>query len=127
MNYITIKEMFDNLQLTEDESTNYESIYQIIDKIDIKNEGRNYLPIFFDFLEKNYNYDIGSPGPMVHIIEEIGGYEKYLFESIKKRPTKSTIMLLNRLFNYIKQIMLDLKSINDLDERIKKHLSIYDW
>jgi len=53
------------------------------------------------FMEKHPAIDYGTPGPLVHFVEEfyLNGYEQKLVESVSRRPTKVTVWMLNRLIN----------------------------
>lgn len=44
-------------------------------------------------------YDLGTPGPIVHTLEKIPDYEKYLIESVKRFPTPLTVWMVNRILN----------------------------
>lgn len=53
------------------------------------------------FMEQQPNLDYGSPGPLVHYVEQFyrQGYDDLLRESVERRPTAHTIWMLNRLIN----------------------------
>lgn len=53
------------------------------------------------FMESNPSVELGSPGPLVHFVEQFHrrGYEEKLLESIERRPTRHTVWMLNRLIN----------------------------
>jgi hypothetical protein len=44
-------------------------------------------------------YDFGTPGPLVHSLEKLPGYEDHLLSSLKRRPAPLTVWMLNRLIN----------------------------
>lgn len=51
-------------------------------------------------MERNSLMDIGSPGPLVHLIEKF--YPNYVDEleaSIVRKPTSHTLWMLNRILN----------------------------
>lgn len=52
-------------------------------------------------MEKNLNVYYGMPGPTVHYAERfyLNGYEKLLYESLKRKPTQHTLWMLNRILN----------------------------
>ncbi len=51
-------------------------------------------------LEKHTDVDFGGPGAIVHTIEDYTGqYEELLFESLKRRQSNTTVMLLQRIIN----------------------------
>lgn len=44
-------------------------------------------------------FDFGSPGPLVHTLEKLPGYERSLYASLQRQPTPLTIWMLNRRLN----------------------------
>jgi hypothetical protein len=42
---------------------------------------------------------LGSPGPLVHELEAIPGYEPHLRDSVLRQPTDLGIWLVNRILN----------------------------
>lgn len=57
------------------------------------------LPSLFATLERLGDADVGSPGPLVHLIEEIDGHEDHLLASLQRRPTACTVWMGIRLLN----------------------------
>ena len=54
----------------------------------------------FDVMERMPESDLGSPGPLVHTLEQMRGhYESELVESIKRRPTPLAVWMVNRILN----------------------------
>lgn len=53
------------------------------------------------FMEGHPEIDYGTPGPLVHFMEEFWGrgYDEEVLASIKRMPTPHTVWLLNRLIN----------------------------
>jgi hypothetical protein len=51
------------------------------------------------FMERNAEQDLGAPGPLVHLLEKLPGYENDLVESLRRTPTALTVWMLNRLIN----------------------------
>ena len=43
--------------------------------------------------------ELGTPGPMVHELEKLAGYETQLLESVTRFPTPLTIWMVNRIMN----------------------------
>lgn len=46
---------------------------------------------------------LGSPGPLVHELEKLPGYEPQLIESVSRFPTPLTIWMVNRAMNALDQ------------------------
>lgn len=55
--------------------------------------------LLLDFVERLDGADIGSPGPVVHLLERLPGYEEYLRESLARRPAQLTVWMANRILN----------------------------
>ena len=53
------------------------------------------------FMEAHQDWDLGSPGDLVHFVERFfgKGYEEELIASIQRLPTAHTLWMLNRLIN----------------------------
>ena len=51
------------------------------------------------FMEQHPGDDLGAPGPFVHLLEKLPGYERELLMSLRKAPTALTIWMLNRIIN----------------------------
>ena len=63
-------------------------------------------PLLFAFLERfadptsiSATWDLGSPGPVVHTLEKYPDYEKFLLQSILRRPAPLSVWMLNRILN----------------------------
>jgi hypothetical protein len=53
----------------------------------------------FQLMERFPDADLGAPGPLVHEIEAIDGYQLLLRESLHRRPTEHTLGMVNRILN----------------------------
>src|SRR5262245_42760781 len=51
------------------------------------------------FMERHPDDDLGAPGPFVHLLEKLPGYEPELLVSVRKAPTALTVWMLNRIIN----------------------------
>lgn len=74
-------------------------LYSLIDEIDQLPQPGSMLSTLFRTIERLVDVDTGSPGPIVHTIERIGGYEQLLIESIQRKPTPLTAWMVNRILN----------------------------
>jgi len=87
-------------------------------------------------MERNPDIDYGMPGPIVHFVEKFygNGYEERLVESIKRKPTKHTLWMLNRVINgssgevkkeYL-NVLADITSDTTLfDESIRNEAQVF--
>ncbi|RRR99885.1 hypothetical protein EIP75_23695 [Aquabacterium soli] len=57
------------------------------------------VPAMLALIERYPDADMGSPGPLVHEMEGIFGYEGHLEESLTRAPTALTCWMANRLLN----------------------------
>jgi hypothetical protein len=62
-------------------------------------ERERLFPAIFRFMEENPEADFGAPGPIVHILEDLGGYEPALLESVQRMPIPHTLWMINRILN----------------------------
>lgn len=54
----------------------------------------------FAFFERYPGVDLGSPGPLVHLLEQhVGRYENLLIASLKKKPSVTTVTMAHRILN----------------------------
>lgn len=110
----------------EDNEVTYE-FDDLIDKInDLDLECSSIEPLLM-FIEEYPLVDFGFPGEIVHYLEKYykHGYEDKLIDSIKRRPTRHTVFMLNRLINgnqdekylFLMKAILDR---NDVEQAIKE-------
>ena len=50
-------------------------------------------------MERHPVADLGTPGPLVHELEAISGYEQFLRTSIRRKPSRLAIWMANRIAN----------------------------
>ena len=87
-------------------------------------------------MERNPDINYGMSGPIVHFVEKFygNGYEEMLVDSIKRKPTKHTLWMLNRVINgssgEVKKeclnMLTDITSDTDLcDESIRNEAQVF--
>ena len=75
-------------------------LYELTEEIDNEKYVEKVIPNIFEFMERNPLADIGSPGPLVHLVEKFyPNYVEELKASIARKPTIHTIWMLNRILN----------------------------
>ena len=57
------------------------------------------VPAIFALLERCVGAELGTPGPIVHELEAIAGYETALRESVARLPTALGVWMVNRILN----------------------------
>ncbi|MET3195176.1 hypothetical protein [Gottfriedia sp. OAE603] len=75
--------------------------YEITEEIEGYEEAIDAVDPILLLIEQNPNIDFGSPGPLVHFVEQFfgKGYEQKLVQSIQRCPTSHTVWMLNRIIN----------------------------
>jgi hypothetical protein len=57
------------------------------------------IPAIFGVMERYPEVELGTPGPLVHELEALPGYETPLRESLSRQPAGLSIWMVNRLAN----------------------------
>ena len=57
------------------------------------------IPELFAVIERLPESDLGTPGPLVHTLESLSGYESELVASIRRFPASLSVWMLNRILN----------------------------
>jgi len=84
-----------------DEAENVGRLYEILDALQsLAPELRlPVVPAMFALIERYPEAELGSPGPLVHELESIPGYESFLRESVSRQPAPLSIWMINRILN----------------------------
>jgi hypothetical protein len=56
-------------------------------------------PIMCRTMERLDECELGTPGPLVHTLEAMAGYERFLGASVQRKPTPLTVWMINRILN----------------------------
>ncbi len=83
----------------KDLEVDMEQMYCFVNALEENPMRREAIPAIFRFFEANSDKDLGSPGPLVHFLEEQNDYLDELKHSISRQPTDLTIWMINRLIN----------------------------
>jgi len=77
-----------------------DKLYDLVDLIENQTNISDTYDSIFKFMENNPVSDIGSPGPLVHLLEDhFPSYVSKLVNSINKAPSITTIFMLHRILN----------------------------
>lgn len=77
-----------------------QKLYELSIDIEALPQSERCVPTIFAFFERLADAHLGDPGSLVHALETMrGNYEQELVESIKRRPTASTVSMAIRIFN----------------------------
>lgn len=86
-------------ELSANDAENVSKLYGIFDGFRSL-EGRQLaMPAMFNLLERFPETELGSPGPLVHELEAIAGYQSSLRESLHRQPANLTVWMVNRILN----------------------------
>ena len=76
-----------------------ERLHSLCDELHVAGSLHDAAPVLFQLVERLSDTDLGSPGPIVHTLEAMPGYECYLRESVHRRATLLTLWMVNRIAN----------------------------
>jgi hypothetical protein len=122
---------------------NTEDFYEIEDlceELENRQDKNMAIQALFTFIENNDGKDLGSPGPIVKLLEQFNEiYKIKLYESIQRKTTFYNLWMLNRYLNSInngpekENGMKILKSVENNDnlsdyirERAKEFLQFHN-
>jgi hypothetical protein len=71
----------------------------IVEELESEPDPRWAVGVLFDALERLDGADLGAPGPIVHFLEAVGGYEEELRRSLNRKPTSYALWMVNRILN----------------------------
>ena len=60
---------------------------------------RKFLRIMGEITIRQPQADLGSPGPLVHTLERLHGYEGELVCSVRRQPSLLSVWMVNRILN----------------------------
>jgi hypothetical protein len=85
----------------EDEVDNVARLYEILDRLQpLAPELRTpAVPAMLSVIERYPDAELGSPGPLVHELESIPGYESFLMDSVLRQPADLNVWMVNRILN----------------------------
>lgn len=83
----------------EAQEIDMEQLYYFTDALEKVPNRREAVPAIFRFFEENSDKVLGSPGPLVHFLEEENDYLVELEKSVLRKPTDLTVWIINRIIN----------------------------
>ena len=77
-----------------------EKINMLMDELEKNNDSHLACGAMISLLERNPEFEFGTPGEPVHTLEDHPGhYEEFLYQSLNRKPTDMTVWMLNRIIN----------------------------
>jgi len=78
----------------------WERLDALCDEIRAVNDPSACAPLLLGTMERLDGVDLGTPGPLVHTLEIwSGGYESLLLQSIQRKPSFLSVLMVNRILN----------------------------
>lgn len=82
------------------EARGWERLSELTDALLALPDGREAaIPELFSVMERMPDADLGSPGPLVHTLEKLKGYEQELIRSASRCPSLLSVWMVNRILN----------------------------
>jgi hypothetical protein len=76
-----------------------ERLAELTDALMSAPDAEKAIPELFAVMERLPNAHLGSPGPLVHTLEGLQGYEKELVRSVRHQPSQLSVWMVNRILN----------------------------
>jgi hypothetical protein len=88
---------FDDVNAT---ARGWERLNELCEEMRAVNDAATCAPVLFHTMERLDGVDLGTPGPLVHTLENLrGSYESLLAESIRRKPVPLAVWMVNRILN----------------------------
>lgn len=81
------------------EPENIDRVNGLCDELLAIGDAAACAPVLIRTLERLGDGFVGSPGPLVHALESGHAYESLLAESVRRKPTRYTVWMVNRILN----------------------------
>ncbi len=93
----SIESIIADLQIFDTQGDYLLRLGKLTDEVLANEEPEKALDAMLGILERYPEDELGSPGPLVHAIEQCIGYERNLLNSIEKQPSVLSVWMLCRL------------------------------
>jgi hypothetical protein len=81
------------------DASGWERLAELTDALMSVDNPEKFIPELFSVMERLPDSDLGSPGPLVHTLERLHGYENELVRSITRCPSVLSVWMVNRILN----------------------------
>lgn len=82
-----------------DDGKDVARLYETFEGFDKLSGRERAIPFIFELLERFPDADFGAPGPLVHELEAMDGYQLFLRESLRRQPTAVAVSMVNAILN----------------------------
>jgi hypothetical protein len=86
-------------EFVPDDFGNDAKLYEIFEGFESFPSRELTIDSMLGLIERFPDADLGSPGPLVHELEAIPGYEPFLLQSLRRQPADLTVWMANRILN----------------------------
>src|SRR6266851_2546205 len=76
-----------------------ERLWELTDALMNESEPEKAIHELFSVMERLPDVGLGSPGPLVHTLERLHGYEDELMRSVRRQPSLLSVWMVNRILN----------------------------
>ena len=84
----------------DDELAGLEKLRELTDELMAQPQPERAIPALFAVIERMPDTEMGTPGPLVHTLEQMrGDYEHELAQSIRRQPATLSVWMVNRILN----------------------------
>ena len=94
-----VSDIVRDLQLVDLGDPYLRRLKELCDELASCDEPASAVEPVLRFMEANRHRELGMPGPLVHFLEKVPGYEEALIRSLERAPTQHTVWMLNRMIN----------------------------
>jgi len=88
-----------DFDLNDVNSDGMERLEELTSAVRIMPSPERAVPEMFRVMERMPDVELGSPGPLVHTLEGIPGYERHLADSVRLQPSLLSVWMVNRILN----------------------------
>src|SRR6185312_15617487 len=88
-----------DFDLNDVNSDGMERLEELTSAVRIMPSPERAVPEMFRVMERMPDVELGSPGPLVHTLEGIPGYERHLADSVRRQPSLLSVWMVNRILN----------------------------
>jgi hypothetical protein len=92
-----IARRLDEFRPSGDETETVHRLYELLPHAMPQSD--RLVQALYGVLERFPDAELGAPGPIVHALERMAGYEAALRSSLARQPTPYTVWMCNRLLN----------------------------
>ena len=89
----------DDFDLWNEDASGIEKLDLLTEELLKSEQPKLAADLMLHFMERLDESDLGAPGPLVHTLEKLPGYEVNLFESVARKPTPLSLWMINRILN----------------------------